>query len=220
MTLRLRLVRCFLANALLAGISFLCAGGVNQPTVRLYLVAFGVMDFINILTINPVLARERSVPGSEGADPTVRPAASILFVATVVFGALDAGRLHWTFPFPKGAQMAAFAICIAASGLQISAMAVNSFFSTALRLQAERGHQLVRSGPYRYVRHPGYLAMFLVVLSTPVALGSKLALLPATMYGALILLRAVREDQFLLSNLPGYADYIEGAPYRLIPGVW
>ena len=63
MTLRIRLVRWFLANALLAGISFLCAGGANQPALRLYLVAFGVMDFINILTINPALARERSEPG-------------------------------------------------------------------------------------------------------------------------------------------------------------
>jgi protein-S-isoprenylcysteine O-methyltransferase Ste14 len=218
MTLRLRLVRWSLANALLAGISFLCTGGVNQPTVTLYLVAFGLIDFISILVISPALARERSAPGSEGADPTVRPAASILFVATVVFGALDAGRLHWTFPFPKGVQMAAFAIYIVASALQIWAMVVNSFFSTALRLQA--GHQLVRSGPYRYVRHPGYLAMLLIVLSTAFALGSKVALFPATMYGTLILFRAAREDEFLLSNLPGYADYIEGARYRLIPGVW
>jgi protein-S-isoprenylcysteine O-methyltransferase Ste14 len=220
MNLRLRLVRWLLANVLLAGISFLCAGGVNHPTLRLYLVAFGLMDFISILVISPALARERSAPGSEGADSAVRPAASILFVATVVFGALDAGRLHLTFPFPKGVQMAALAALVAAHGLQIWAMAVNSFFSTALRLQAERGHRLVRSGPYRYVRHPGYLAMLLIVPSTAFALGSKLALLPATMYGALIVFRAEREDRFLLKNLPGYADYIHGAPYRLIPGIW
>ena len=116
--------------------------------------------------------------------------------------------------------MVAFAVFIAANALQIWAMAVNLFFSTALRLQTERGHRLIRSGPYRYVRHPGYLAMLLVGFSTPFALCSKLALLPATIYGALILFRAAREDQFLLRNLPGYADYIEGAPYRLIPGVW
>jgi protein-S-isoprenylcysteine O-methyltransferase Ste14 len=220
MTLRIRLVRWFLANALLAGISFLCAGGANQPALGLYLVAFGVMDFINILTINPGLARERSEPGSEGADPAVRPVASALFVATIAFGALDVGRLHWTFPFSKGGQMAAFAVFVAANALQIWAMAVNIYFSTALRLQTERRHQLVITGPYRYVRHPGYLAMLLIVPSTAFAIGSELALVPATMYGTLILFRAAREDEFLLSNLPGYADYIEGAPYRLIPGVW
>jgi protein-S-isoprenylcysteine O-methyltransferase Ste14 len=220
MTLRIRFVRWFLANALLAGISFLCAGGANQPALRLYLAAFGVMDFINILTINPALARERSEPGSEGADPAVRPVASALFVATVALGALDVGRLHRTFLFSKGVQMGAFAVFIGANALQIWAMAVNIFFSSALRLQAERGHRLVRSGPYRYVRHPGYLAMLLIVLSTAFALGSKLALIPATMYGTLILFRAAREDKFLLSNLPGYADYVRGVRYRLIPGVW
>ena len=62
--------------------------------------------------------------------------------------------------------------------------------------------------------------MLLIVLSTAFALGSTLALIPATMYGTLILFRTAREDEFLLSSLPGYADYIEGAPYRLIPGVW
>ena len=209
-----------MATVLLAAISFLCAGGVNQPALRLYLVAFGFMDFISILVISPALAKERSEPGSEGADSAVRPVASALFVTTVAFGALDVGRFHWTFSFPKRVQMAAFTVYIAASALQVWAMAVNSFFSTALRLQAERGHQLGRSGPYRYVRHPGYLAMLLIVLSTAFALGSKFALLPASMCGALILLRTVREDQFLLSNLPGYADYTEEAPYRLIPGVW
>jgi protein-S-isoprenylcysteine O-methyltransferase Ste14 len=220
MSLRMRLLRWVLANTLLAGISFVCAGGLNQPTLRLYLIAFGLMDFISILVISPALARERSEPGSKGADPAVRPVASALFVATVAFGAIDLGRLHWTFLFSKGVQMGAFAVFVGANALQIWAMAVNIFFSTALRLQAERGHQLVRRGPYRYIRHPGYLAMLLIGFSTALVLGSKLALFPATMYGALILFRAAREDQFLLSNLPGYADYIEGAPYRLIPGVW
>ncbi len=218
--LRIRLVRWFLANALLAGISFLCAGGAKQLALRQYLGAYALMDLINMLTINPALARERSEPGSEGADPAVRPIASAFFVATVAFGALDVGRLHWTFPFSKGLQMAAFAVFVAANALQIWTMVVNIYFSTALRLQAERGHRLVRSGPYRYVRHPGYLAMLLIAPSTAFAIGSKLALLPATMYGTLILFRAAREDQFLLTNLPGFADYIEGAPYRLIPGVW
>ena len=220
MTLRLRLVRWFLANALLTGIVFLCAGSVSLPTLRAYLVVFAAVGLVSTLTINPDLERERIQPGSEGTDPSVRPLASALFVATIALGALDLGRLHWGFPFSKGVQMAAFAVFVAANGLQIWAMAVNAFFSTALRLQAERGHRLVRNGPYRYVRHPGYLAMLLIVPSTAIALGSKLALLPAAMYEALILFRASREDKFLLRNLSGYADYTEEATYRLIPGVW
>jgi protein-S-isoprenylcysteine O-methyltransferase Ste14 len=220
MTLRLRLVRWFLANALLAGIALTCAGSMRLPMLRVYLVAFAAVGLVNTLTINPELEKERIQPGSDGTDPSVRPLASALFVATVALGALDLGRLHWGFPFSKGVQMAAFAVFVAANGLQIWAMAVNAFFSTALRLQVERGHRMVRNGPYRYVRHPGYLAMLLIVPSTAIALGSKLALLPAAMYEVLILFRASREDKFLLRNLSGYADYIEEAPYRLIPGVW
>ncbi len=220
MSLSVRLIRWVLANALLGGISFLCTGDMNQYSLRLYLFTFAFIDFISVLVISPDLAKERSEPGSKGADSAVRPVASALFVATVAFGALDMGRLHWTFPSSEGVQMAAFAVFLAGNALQIWAMAVNEFFSTALRLQTERAHELVRGGPYRYVRHPGYLGMLLAMLSTPFALGSKLALLPATMYGALILFRATREDEFLLSNLPGYADYIEVAPYRLFPGIW
>ena len=220
MTLGMRIIRWGLANSFLTGITFLCAGGFRQPALRRYLLVNATLDFVSTLMINPALASERSQPPAKGIDPSVRPLASLLFVATVALGALDVGRIHTTFPFPNGVQVAALAVFIGGNALQIWAMAVNAFFSTELRIQAEFGQQLVRNGPYRYVRHPGYLAMMLIVPSTACALGSSLALLPAAMYAALILFRAEREDQYLLRNLPGYADYIEGAPDRLIPGVW
>ena len=141
-------------------------------------------------------------------------------MATAAFGALDGGRLHWALPSSTKAQIAALVIFIAANALQIWAMAVNIFFETTVRLQPERGHHLVSRGPYRFVRHPGYLAMLLIVPSTALALGSTLALLPASTYRGLILSRAAREDRFLLINLPGYADCIRGVPYHLIPGIW
>jgi protein-S-isoprenylcysteine O-methyltransferase Ste14 len=131
-------------------------------------------------------------------------------MATVALGALDVGRLQWAFPFSTKIQRAAFVVFIAANALQIWAMAVNVFYSTALRLQPERGQHLVTNGPYRFVRHPGYLAMLFIVPSTALILGSTLALLPASAYGALILSRAAREDSYLLKNLPGYADYVRG----------
>lgn len=220
MNLGVRLIRWLAATAVLAGTSIFCAGGVSVPALQLYLVVFGATDFITAIVIDPALAMERSQPCTAGSDPVVRPLASALFVATVALGALDVGRIHWASPFSKEMQKAAIVIFVAANALEIWAMRINEFFSTALRLQPERGHRLVRNGPYRYVRHPGYLAMLLIVPSTAVALGSKLALVPAASYAALILFRAEREDRYLLRNLPGYADYIGGAPYRLIPGIW
>jgi len=172
------------------------------------------------LIVKPDLANERSQPAAEGSDPGIRHSASTLFMATVALGAFDVGRLHRVFPLSAKVQSAALVVFIAANALQIWAMVVNVFYSTALRLQPERGHRLVTHGPYRFVRHPGYLAMLFIVPSTALILCSTLALLPASAYGALILSRAAREDSYLLKNLPGYADYVRGVRYRLIPGVW
>ena len=178
MNLQVRLVRWILANALLAGIAFLCAGSMRLPMLRVYLVAFAAVDLISLLVINPDLTQERSEPRAGGIAPAVRPVASVLFLATVAFAALDTGDFIAHIHFPNRRRSAAFVVFIAANALQIWAMAVNPFFSTALRLQTERGHQLVSHGPYRFVRHPGYLAMLLIVPSTALALGSKLALTP------------------------------------------
>ena len=220
MTLRVCLFRWLLANAVLAGITFLCAGSLRLPTVRVYLVVFAAVGLVSILSVKSDLTKERSQPAAEGIDPATRHGASTLFMATVALGALDVGRFKGAFLFPTEIQSAALVVFIAANAIQIWAMAVNVFYSTALRLQPERGHHLVTNGPYRFIRHPGYLAMLFIVPSTALTLGSTLALLPASAYGALILSRAAREDSYLLKNLPGYADYVRGVRYRLIPGVW
>ncbi len=220
MNLHVRLVRWILANALLAGIALTCAGSMRLPMLRVYLVAFAAVDLISLLVINPDLTQERSKPRAGGIAPAIRPVASVLFLTTVAFAAIDTGRLHCAYPFSKPAQIGAFVVLIAANVLQIWAMASNPFFSTALRLQTDRGHHLVSHGPYRFVRHPGYLAMLFMVPFTALALGSTLALIPASIYGAIILFRAAREDRFLIYNLAGYAHYAEKVRYRLIPGVW
>ncbi len=220
MTLGVRLTRWLLANAFLAGLAFLFAGSARLPMLRVYQVVFAVLGLVSLVAIDPDLAQERSEPRAEGIDPAVRPVASVLFLATVAVAALDTGRLHWACLFSKPAQIAAFVVLVAANVFQIWAVAANPFFSTALRLQTDRGHHLVTHGPYRFVRHPGYLAMLFIVPFTALALGSGLALIPASIYGAIILFRVAREDRFLIDNLAGYAHYAEKVRYRLIPGVW
>ena len=143
------------------------------------------MDLISLLVINPDLTQERSKPRAGGIAPAIRPVASVLFLTTVAFAAIDTGRLHCAYPFSKPAQIGAFVVLIAANVLQIWAMASNPFFSTALRLQTDRGHHLVSHGPYRFVRHPGYLAMLFMVPFTALALGSTLALIPHQFMGRL-----------------------------------
>jgi protein-S-isoprenylcysteine O-methyltransferase Ste14 len=99
-------------------------------------------------------------------------------------------------------------------------MFANRFFSAHVRIQTERGHAVVDSGPYGVVRHPGYVGMSIFTLGTPLALGSWLAQIPAILTVAVLIYRTALEDRTLQAELPGYADYAGRVRYRLLPGLW
>jgi protein-S-isoprenylcysteine O-methyltransferase Ste14 len=100
------------------------------------------------------------------------------------------------------------------------AMVVNRYAETGVRIQEDRGQQVVSSGPYSYVRHPFYVSMILMQLAYPSTLGSLWAYVPVAALVALVVWRTAMEDRTLRSELPGYADYAEHTRYRLLPGIW
>jgi protein-S-isoprenylcysteine O-methyltransferase Ste14 len=100
------------------------------------------------------------------------------------------------------------------------AMASNAFFAEGVRIQQERGHTVAAGGPYRYVRHPGYVGAILSQAATPFLLGSAWALIPSVASAALYVVRTYLEDQALRQELPGYEAYAQRTRYRLLPGVW
>ncbi len=100
------------------------------------------------------------------------------------------------------------------------AMITNAYFSTAVRIQTERGQTVCTSGPYRFVRHPGYCGTVLQSLGAPLLLGSWWALLPGLLAIGAIVARTALEDRTLRAELPGYVDYAKQTQYRLLPGVW
>ena len=100
------------------------------------------------------------------------------------------------------------------------AQAVNRFFEPGVRIQTERGHHVVETGPYAIIRHPGYFGACLLFAGTALALGSWWALIPAGFAVLLILIRTEWEDRTLHTELAGYATYAQRVPFRLIPGVW
>ena len=97
---------------------------------------------------------------------------------------------------------------------------MNRFFSSVVRIQTDRGHHVVTTGPYRYVRHPGYAGLILLLVCSGVALGSWLSALPLVPAILILLLRTVLEDWVLRNGLLGYTGYAERVPDRLVPGVW
>ena len=96
----------------------------------------------------------------------------------------------------------------------------NRFFSGTVRIQADRGHQVVSSGPYHWVRHPGYAGGLLTYLATPLLLDSSWTFLPIVFLVLLVVIRTYLEDRYLQDQLAGYRDYMKQVPYRLLPGIW
>ncbi len=126
----------------------------------------------------------------------------------------------WSSPFTLPVKIAALVIILAGYALGSYALIENRFFSGMVRIQAERGHQVVSSGPYRWLRHPGYAGALLSYLATPIFLDSQWAFLPALLLLIILVVRTSLEDQFLQNELPGYREYARRVRFRLLSGVW
>jgi len=111
-------------------------------------------------------------------------------------------------------------IMAATFGMFFRAMHENRFFSSVVRVQTERGHHVIDSGPYSLVRHPGYAGLIVGIPFSGLTLGSWLAAGIGLVMSGLILRRVMFEDAFLRTNLDGYVAYTRRVPRRLIPGVW
>jgi protein-S-isoprenylcysteine O-methyltransferase Ste14 len=117
-------------------------------------------------------------------------------------------------------EVAALVVVLAGYALGAYALIENRYFSGMVRIQVERGHQVVSSGPYRWMRHPGYAGALLAYLATPLLLDSRWAFLPAALITIVLIIRTGLEDRTLQEELAGYRDYARRVRYRLLPGVW
>jgi protein-S-isoprenylcysteine O-methyltransferase Ste14 len=99
-------------------------------------------------------------------------------------------------------------------------MAVNTHFEATVRIQEDRSHKVVDTGPYRWIRHPGYLGFLLVLVAAPLTVGAPAGLINAAVAGLLILFRTHLEDRILKKELEGYKAYADRVRYRLLPGLW
>lgn len=188
----------------------------------LMLAATVVAQVTWVLRRNPALIAERSrlQRGSKGWDVTVALFAAVVLPLTAwAVAALDA-RYGWTTGFPVLLNVAGAVVFGAGYAVTLWAMAANAFFSATVRLQSDRGHTVVSDGPYRWMRHPGYLGAIVFQVGVPLLLGSWSSLVPGVASAALYVVRTSLEDRFLQSELPGYADYAARTRFRLIPGVW
>jgi len=211
--------------ALLAVGPFLIAGRWDLPFVWAILViyvGFLLLSWFLVFRKDPDLLRERqhSGPGAKQWDRTWLAVYSLILLGTLVLALLDVGRLHWSDTVPLWLQLtglAGFTLALSFTGWAIG---VNTFFSEVVRIQTDRGHHVITAGPYRFVRHPGYLGNLVAWPCMALATGSWWALLPAGVIVLLYILRTAMEDRTLREELSGYAEYAQRTRYRLIPGLW
>lgn len=206
------------------GILLGCAGTLRWPYAWAWLGCVLLLQLATVWILawhSPDLLVERSrlQSGTKSWDKVVAP---MMVLAGPLLAMLAAGlerRLRGE-RWPVWIPAAALLVTLAGGAVAAAAMYANRFFSTTVRIQSERGHVVVSGGPYRVVRHPGYVGMLLVYAAIPFALSSRWALAPAALTVILVVVRTALEDRTLRAELPGYAEYAATVRYRLLRGVW
>jgi protein-S-isoprenylcysteine O-methyltransferase Ste14 len=171
---------------------------------------------------NPELVADRAQLKAETRDlDRVLAGLAVLYgpLSTWIVAGLDQ-RFGWSPQIPLALQLAALAVAALGSLLTTWAMASNKFFYGTVRIEKERGHTVATTGPYRFVRHPGYVGGMLFALATPLILSSLWAFIPAGLTVCVLLIRTALEDRTLQEELDGYRDYAQRVRYRLLPGMW
>jgi protein-S-isoprenylcysteine O-methyltransferase Ste14 len=228
MTANLKLLTVQIAGmaAVFALVLFLAAGTVAWPAGWAFLVLFfGFTIAISrwLLKHNPGLLIERMTgigkPDQKSWDKVFFAAANGIFLAWLALMPLDAVRFHWSH-MPGWLQVAGALLLLGSFYLFFLTFRENAYLSPAVRIQTEREHTVVSSGPYHYVRHPMYATAIVYLVGTTLLLGSWYGLLLALALVVAIAFRAVQEERTLRAELPGYDAYMAQVKYRLIPSVW
>jgi protein-S-isoprenylcysteine O-methyltransferase Ste14 len=218
------LLRAVVLLLAVSALIFGSAGRLNYWQGWLFVTTFVVVFVVafSLFSDKKDLLYERIKPG-----PGIKWWDKIFFalyipalIALFTVSALDAGRFRWTTSLPASVYVVGYLVLILSHSVLLWAMWTNRFFSSTVRIQTDRGHYVIQTGPYRFVRHPGYLAGLFWMISAPIVLGSLYGLVPASFVIVLLIVRTYLEDTTLKKELTGYADYAKKVPARLLPHIW
>lgn len=187
-------------------------------------VAFAVVVVVVLAREDPDLLRERMKAspvqrGQAGWDAVLMVGMGVTGLALLVLPGLDAVRFGWS-EVPLWVELVGFALHPPLLAWTVWVMRTNSWLARVVKIDEERGHQVVTTGPYAVVRHPMYAGVLPLLVAMPLALGSWWSLIPAGAMGALLVVRTALEDRMLHDALDGYPEYAAKTRYRLVPGIW
>ena len=225
--IRIVILRFIFTIILMLAVLFLSAGRLDWWEGWVYagftLVVL-IVSRVVMLISNPDMIIERMAAGQEDNvkpwDKIIVPIIALyLPLITWIVAGLDA-RFGWSPDLPDGIQITALLVNFAASMFSTWATFANRFFSSHVRIQADRGHTVARTGPYRFMRHPGYTGGIVSWLSTPIFFSSVWTWIPTILTIIGYVIRTALEDRILQEELPGYMEYTREVRYRLLPGIW
>lgn len=204
----------------LAAGMFWLAGTWNLPFLWAVFFLQGGISLLGVQFLDPELIRERFRPAGKDLDPWGRPVLTVLLLGMYGVAALDVGRWHLSDNVPFLLQLLALLLQLPAWVGFLWAMKVNKFFSSAIRLQSDRGQEVITGGPYNWVRHPGYAFGSLALFGQGLAFGSWLSLVPGGLIVSYLVHRTMMEERLLKEKLAGYEEYSRQVRFRWLPGVW
>lgn len=198
------------------------AGWVNAWIYFGLYMSVAVVYAVIMVRLSPQTLNERGRAFREDTKPFDKVFFALwlpLIFATLVIAGLDAVRFGWS-AMPAWLNAAGVAVTIPGVAIGVWAPVANPHFEVTVRIQEDREHKVISSGPYRIVRHPGYAGVILATLAAPFLLGSWWAVIPCVLTAILFAVRTALEDKTLQEELPGYSEYAKRVRYRLYPGLW
>jgi protein-S-isoprenylcysteine O-methyltransferase Ste14 len=220
---RIWLIKTFLGVLITAALLFIPAGRLDWGMGWLYVASLAAIGVYTAAAIDPELIAERNQrkhAGQKNWDKAIFGLyGTLISVAVPVLAGLDL-RFGWQPIIPDWGLWIGFAGYVLGWGMNLWAMKANKYFSQVVRIQSDRGQRVVDTGPYQYIRHPGYAGGIVMTISTPILLGSVCSFIAGCLGGFLLLVRTMLEDRTLQEELPGYRNYAQRVQNRLLPGIW
>lgn len=205
-------------------ILFISAGRIDYWQGIIYVAIGLIMVAINytVLRIDPELLNERAQPAKDTKkwDKAILGLSFLATLAMYIVAGLDSGRYHWSPDFHWSITVMGIVLTALGQIIFLVAQKQNKFFSSTVRIQKDREHQVCDKGLYHFVRHPAYLGMMIQSAGFPLLFGSLWSIVPIGLMMVLLIARTYLEDQTLLNELKGYLEYSERIEYRILPYVW
>lgn len=214
------IIRLILGVVIIGACLFWPAGTFNYWQAWAWLAALFlpmIFSLFYLIKRDPALLERRSrTSETRAAQKWIIAASSIYFIIVFILPGFDK-RYGWS-NVPLWLVLLADLVVVGGYAIYILVLRANTYASRIV--EVEQGQQVISTGPYALVRHPMYLGMILLMISTPLALGSYWAFIPALALIPLLVVRAKNEEDLLVNELPGYREYMQKTRYRLFPGIW